>query len=79
MSSEQIMLERMAMPILAKVPTGYGMREDEACEYAIAVLMEFREPTTEVLLRAYNGLATLNNGDFLRALVDAAIAEAQKP
>lgn len=43
---------------------------------AVVVLKIMREPSTELLLRTYAGRSRLNNGDFLRSLIDAAIAEA---
>lgn len=49
---------------------------DERIACFVEALKAFRSPPTETLLRAYNG-RKLNNGEFLRALIDAAIAEAE--
>lgn len=72
--SEITMIERVARAILAKVPIGYGMRKDEAREYARAAIEAMREPT----------LAMRKVCDFECAevtwpkLIDAALSEGDK-
>ncbi len=72
---------RAAAAILAKVPVGYGMRQDEAEEYARAAIASLREPTPEMVI-AVRLAVPMTNPDAARAcraMIDAALSEASQP
>ena len=74
------MIDRAAGAILAEVPEGYGMTDDEARNYARAVIEMMREPTEAMIDAALDELVP--SGDFIpayRAAIEAALEDGVHP
>lgn len=69
------MIKRIAQAILSKVPSGYGMRRDEAEIYARAAIEAMRKPTKEMIEAGDRGAMIRPASDTWTAMIDAALAE----
>ena len=89
--AEQSMIERVARAILAKVPQGYGMYEQEAREYAKAAIEAMREPSHAMKLVGglrceammfendpeYSGVIFNDMAVVFRDMIDAALQDSE--
>jgi hypothetical protein len=69
-------VEEVAKAILAKVPNGYGMTNDEALEYARAAIEAMREPTEAMCLAAKIWSPSLR--ESYQQMIDAALSEQEQ-
>ena len=73
------MVEKVAKAILVRVPSGYGMTEAEADEYARAAIEAMMEPTSwmfnEAVQIAEDQDGNVSGYEYWQRMIDAALKE----